>query len=264
MQHQIFSLAFAVGLIGAHLFAPLLARGAELPEIKQRGYLIVAVKENLRPLGFRDPQGKLQGLEIDIAQRLAQELLGQLEAVKLQPVANQERIPLVLAQQVDLAIARVTATSSRDRLVELSIPYYFDGTALVTKNPALQKLRDVTRVKIAVLKGSNTIAIIRSVLPQAQLVGVDSYAQGQTFLETGKAEVMAADASVLSGWVQEYPEYHILPSLLSTEALCVVMPKGLQYTQLHQEVNQAIARWRKEGWLQERAAYWGLPRDREE
>jgi polar amino acid transport system substrate-binding protein len=37
------------------------------------------------------------------------------------------------------------------------------------------------------------------------------------------------------------------------------MPKGLQYAQLHSRVNQAIAQWHQEGWLQERAEYWGLP-----
>ena len=34
---------------------------AELKEIQRRGYLTIAVKDNLRPLGFRDAGGKLQG-----------------------------------------------------------------------------------------------------------------------------------------------------------------------------------------------------------
>ncbi|MGL5192033.1 MAG: transporter substrate-binding domain-containing protein, partial [Chroococcales cyanobacterium] len=49
---------------------------AELAEIQQRGQLIVAVKDNVRPMGFRAGNGNLQGFEIDIARRLAQELLG--------------------------------------------------------------------------------------------------------------------------------------------------------------------------------------------
>jgi polar amino acid transport system substrate-binding protein len=37
------------------------------------------------------------------------------------------------------------------------------------------------------------------------------------------------------------------------------MPKGLQYNDLQLRINQIIARWTAEGWLQERALYWGLP-----
>jgi polar amino acid transport system substrate-binding protein len=239
-------------------FAP--SNAAELKEIQKRGYLLVAVKDNLRPLGFRDATGKLQGLEIDLAQRLAQDLISNSAAVvRLQPVANRDRLSVVLEGKVDLAIARVTATASRARLVSFSIPYYLDGTALVSKDTSLQKLDDVAKEKIAVLKGSSTIATVRYLLPSAQLVGVDSYQQARSLLESGAASVFAADASVLSGWVQEDPQYRLLPTLLGAEPLCVVMPKGLQYDDLRRRVNGALSRYSSEGWLQQRAAYWGLP-----
>ncbi len=234
---------------------------AELKEITQRGYLVVAVKDNLRPLGFRDATGNLQGLEIDLAQRLAQDLLGKPDAVRLQPVVNRDRLAVVLEGKVDLTIANVTATESRSRLVSFSSPYYFDGTTLVTKEASVKHLGDVARSKIAVLKGSSTIATIRYLLPAAELVGVDSYEKARLLLDAGGAAAFAADASLLSGWVQEYPQYRLLPTLLSAEPLCVVMPKGLQYNDLRQRVNAAIARYSAEGWLQQRAKYWGLPLD---
>ena len=232
---------------------------AELKAIQQRGYLNVAVKDDLRPLGFRDPSGKLQGLEIELAQRLAQDLLHKPNAIKMQPVANQDRLAVVLEGKADLTIARVTSTEPRARLVSFSTPYYSDGTAIVTKNPSVQRLSDIQRQKIAVLNGSSTIAQLRYSLPSAQLVGVDSYQQALSLLEQGAADGFAADTSVLSGWVQEYPQYRLLPAQLSVESLCVVMPKGLQYDELRRLVDAAIARYAAEGWLQQRAAYWGLP-----
>ena len=243
----------------ANLVAPNFASAADLREIQQRGSLIVAVKDNLRPLGFRDATGKLQGLEIDIATRLAQEILRRPNAVVLQPVANRDRLSVVLEHKVDLTIARVTATAARSRLVDFSAAYYLDGTALVTKDATVQRLSNIGRRKIAVLKGSSTIAQVKFSLPSAQLVGVDSYEEARSLLESGDATAFAADASVLTGWVQEYPQYHLLPSRLSAEALCIVMPKGLPYESLRSQVNSAIARWKASGWLQERVAYWGLP-----
>ncbi len=235
------------------------ASAAEMPETHQRGYLTVAVKDNLRPLGFKDASGNLQGLEIDLAQRLALDLVGKADAVKLKPVANRDRLSVVLDQKVDFAIARVTATESRSRIVSFSVPYYFDGTVLVTKDASVQQLSDLAKQKIAVLNNSSTIAQVRYYLPSAELVGVNSYHEAREQIESNAAVAFAADASVLSGWVQQYPQYRLLPTKLSTEPLAVVMPKGLQYDKLRRNVNEAIARYLEQGWLQQRSQYWGLP-----
>lgn len=241
----------------------LVAAAATMAEIQQRGYLTVAVKDNLRPLGFRDKNGDLQGLEIDLAKRLAGDLLGKPDAVKLQPVKlkpvnNSDRLPAVFNHQVDMAIANVTATESRSRIVSFSVPYYYDGAAIVTKNTAIQKFQDLEKRKIALLKHSSTISYIKSFIPNAELVGVSSYSQAKEQIESGKVDAFAGDVSVLSGWVQEYPEYQILGTKLSAQPLSVVMPKGLQYDEMRRSVNEAIARYTATGWLKERVNYWGL------
>ncbi|KZL48663.1 MULTISPECIES: transporter substrate-binding domain-containing protein [Cyanophyceae] len=236
-----------------------MASAAEMPEIQRRGYLTIAVKDNLRPLGFRDVEGNLQGLEIELAKRLALDLLGKADAVRFQPVANRDRLSVVLNNKVDLAIARVTATESRARLVSFSIPYYFDGAVIVTKDADVLQLSDLANRKIAVINNSSTIAQVRYYVPKAELVGVDSYQEGRSLTENNTVVAFAADASVLSGWVQQYPQYRLLPTKLSTEPLSVVMPKGLQYDQLRRQVNEAIAEYTAEGWLKERVQYWGLP-----
>ncbi|WP_414528172.1 transporter substrate-binding domain-containing protein [Nodularia chucula] len=237
----------------------LMVSAAQMPEIQRRGYLNIAVKDNLRPLGFRDSDGNLQGLEIDLAKRLALDLLGKEDAVRFQPVANRDRLSVVLDQKVDLAIARVTATESRARLVSLSVPYYYDGAVIVTKDASVTQLSHLANRKIAVINNSSTIAQVRYYVPKAELVGVDSYQQGRSLTENNTVVAFAADASVLTGWVQQYPQYRLLPTKLSTEPLSVVMPKGLQYDDLRRQVNQAIAKYTAEGWLKERVQYWGLP-----
>jgi polar amino acid transport system substrate-binding protein len=250
---------FGLFVLGAQFLWPLQLCAADLQTIVQRGQLIVGVKDNLRPLGFRDAQGKLQGLEIEIAQRLAVEILGQKGTVVFKSVNNRDRLTLVTEGQVDLTIARVTATPSRSRIVTFSAPYYLDGTALITKNSGIQKVSDLTNQTIAVLNDSSTIASLRYRLPQAKLKGVDSYEAGQKLLEAGEAIAFAADASVLAGWIQEFPQFRLLPLRLSAEPLCVVLPKGVRYDELRRRIDRAIARWHSEGWLQKRAAYWGLP-----
>jgi polar amino acid transport system substrate-binding protein len=227
--------------------------------IQQRGKLLIGVKADSRPLGFQDGQGKLQGLEIDIARQLAQELFGSPEAVVLEPLKNQDRLPAIIDDRLDLVIAKVTVTPGRSRLVDFSPYYYLDGTGIITSQPTIQHLSDLTTKAIAVLNHSSTIAVIRAALPKARLVGVSSYQEAQTKLETGQVDAFAADNSLLAGWVQEFPSYHQLPERLSGDALAIVMPKGLQYEELRQKVNTAISGWRTSGWLRERIRYWKLP-----
>jgi polar amino acid transport system substrate-binding protein len=229
------------------------SEAADWQTIQQRGKLLVGVKVDSRPLGFQDSQGNLQGFEIDIARQLGQELLGSSAAVVLEPLKNQDRLPAILDDRLDLVIARVAITPGRSRLVDFSAYYYLDGTGIVTQQPMIHGLVDLTTKKIAVLNYSSTIAVVRSTLPQAHLVGVSSYQEALTLLETGK------DNSLLIGWIQKFPQYRRLPGRLSGDALAIVMPKGLQYQELRQKVNAAIAGWRTSGWLQERIRYWGLP-----
>ncbi|BAY93369.1 transporter substrate-binding domain-containing protein [Tolypothrix sp. LEGE 11397] len=255
----LYSLSFLLIVCFCFLGTVPIASAAQMPEIQRRGYFTIAVKDNLRPLGFRDAKGNLQGLEIDLAQRLASDLLGKANAVKLKPVANRDRLSVVFNNQVDFAIARVTATESRSRLVSFSVPYYFDGSYVVVKDTGMQRINDLAKRKIAVLNNSTTIADIKYYVPNAELVGVKSYEEAREKIESDAVSAFAADASVLSGWVQQYPQYRLLPTKLSTAPLSVVMPKGLQYDDLRLQVNGAIARYIDEGWLKQRAQDWGLP-----
>ncbi|MGF1523817.1 MAG: transporter substrate-binding domain-containing protein [Leptolyngbyaceae cyanobacterium] len=245
--------------LGVHLIAPPFVVSADLETIQERGYLIVAVKDNWRPLGFIDEQGTLTGFEIDIATRLAEVLLGDAAAVVFYPVSNPDRIPAVLQGDVDIAIAGIATTPMRQRIINFSEPYYLDGTALITNDPQIHNLSDLATAAIALIEESEAISHVNYRLPFATLVGVSSYQAAWEAIEANTVSAVAGDVTVLTGWVQEYPEYKLLPSILTAEPLAVVTPKGLQYDSLHRSIDDAINEWHLEGWLEERATYWGLP-----
>lgn len=246
-------------LLGVQCAAPSIAVSAELDEIQARGYLVVAVKDNWRPLGFRDDQGNLVGLEIDIARQLALEIFGDPNAVRLEPVSNLERLSTVLAGEVDIAIAGLSITPARTRIVSFSDPYYLDGTTVITRQPNLRSLNDLNFMRLAVLSQSDAIATTRYLIPTATLVSVDSYQAAWELLEQGDASAFIGDATVLAGWVQDHPNYHVIPSLMSAEPLAIALPKGVQYDDLRELINTSITQWHETGWLEERATYWGLP-----
>ncbi len=252
------SLFFALSLIVSTGNWQTIAQAGTLKEIQQRKKLIVAVKDNVPLLGFRDEAGNLQGLEIDIARKLATEIFGNNDSIQLLPVANQDRLKVAIEGTADLTIARVTITATRSRVVDFSRYYYLDGTAIITKQANITKNSDLVGKKIAILNNSTTIGTLQYIIPQAKLVGVNSYQQAQELLRTGKVSAVAADRSLLIGWLKTDASYHLLPDKLSTEALGIVMPKGFPYDPLRQLVDRSLASWQADGWLQQRIQYWGL------
>jgi polar amino acid transport system substrate-binding protein len=232
---------------------------AEWQEIQKRGELVIGVKDNLRPLGYRDFKGNLQGLEIDIARRLALELLRNENALQLIPLSNRDRIQKVTDVEVDLAIASITVNSSRQRLIDFSDFYYLDGTGIIVKKGQINPNISNFSGKIGILNNSRSIAQIRYNLPQAELQGVSSYQQALELMVLGEIQGFAGDITVLSGWIQENPDYQLLPTIFGGYPLAIALPKGRQYQELRDKVNEVVRKLKQEGWLEERAKYWDLP-----
>lgn len=236
----------------------LLLGGADWETIQNRGYLRVGVKENTRPLGFRDQGGELQGLEIDLARQLAQELLGDPEAVELVPLLNQERLPALFADQVDLVIAQMGINPARQRVAEFSPYYYLDGVGVIVSRGSGLNSLSLQTGRLGVLQGSSAVPLLKRRFPQATLIGLSSYAEARMALTQRRIDAFAGDMSVLTGWAQTDSQLEKLPVQWSDSALGVAMPRGLQYASLREKVNWAITRLRASGWLRRRGAAWGL------
>jgi len=242
------------------LFNIDIVESAELEQIKKRGYLTIAVKNNLPPLAVQDEESNWYGLEIDIARRLAEEIFGTDTAVKFIPVLNQNRLQVVIDDKVDLTIAHVTANASRYRVVDFSSNYYLDGTGILSsKNNSGNSLTPDSSQKIAVLEGSSAIAVLRNNLPNLQLIGIKTYEEGLNLIRQGTVSGLAGDITVLVGLSQKAPQFKLLNSIYGGYPLAIVMPKGLQYQELRDKINTIMRDLKAEGWLKERAKYWGLP-----
>jgi polar amino acid transport system substrate-binding protein len=250
-------LGFGLAL-GAQLAAlPVFA--ADLDTIRARGHLVVAVREGWQPLSFRDREGDLVGLEIDLAHGLATAIFADPAAVEFVVVPNGDRMAAVLEDRADVAIAGLTLTSGRQRLVSFSPPYYLDGAAVLVRDPQVQSLEALQRQRLGVLEGASTVAVVRYLLPLAILTPLTSYQEAFDRLSTDQIDGFAGDVTVLTGWQQVNSGYYLVPSLLSAEPLAIALPKGTQYTELHSLVNQTVIDWHQSGWLEERATFWGLP-----
>ena len=105
-----------------------------LEDIKKRGTLIVGVKADYKPFGFRDPSGAIIGLEPDLAADVAGRLGVKLELV---PVVSANRMEFLNQGKIDLMIATMSDKPERRKIVQVIEPlYYSDAVNILLKNDA--------------------------------------------------------------------------------------------------------------------------------
>ncbi len=101
-----------------------------LKRIQDRGTLIAGVKADYKPWGYRDTDGNIVGLEVDLAQKIADTLGVGLELV---PVIASNRMQFLQQGQIDVMVATMTDTADRREMVGIKGPnYYASGTAALT------------------------------------------------------------------------------------------------------------------------------------
>jgi polar amino acid transport system substrate-binding protein len=93
-----------------------------LNDIKANGKLVVGVKADTPPWGFRNEKGELVGMEIDMARDVAKRLAVKLELV---PVLSSNRLQYLQDRKIDLMIATISVTDERKKAVGVIEPYYY-------------------------------------------------------------------------------------------------------------------------------------------
>src|ERR1700760_2268646 len=119
MRNTIRLPVIGISLVRSRASAPA-AGGVDA--IKQRGTLIVGVKADYKPFGFRDPQGNIVGLEPDLAGDVAKRLGVKIELV---PVAASNRIEFLQQGKTDLRSKPRPDTPKPRRGVRAIEPLYY-------------------------------------------------------------------------------------------------------------------------------------------
>ncbi len=135
----------------AALVAALLASGMPAPaeagntdtiaKVLRRGKLVVGVKADYKPWGFRNASGRIVGMEVDMARDVADALGVKLEVV---PVQSSNRMQFLQQGKVDMFIATMSDRPDRRRVVGIPEPnYYTSGTNVLAKKGAVKSWADL-------------------------------------------------------------------------------------------------------------------------
>ena len=176
-----------------------------LRTVLDRGNLIVGTGSTNAPWHFEDEQGKLTGMDIAMARILAMGLFDdetKIEFVLQDPAA---RIPNIATGKVDITIQFMTVTPGRAQQVAFTRPYYIEGIALLTKpGSPMQEFAALegggANTKVSILQNVDAEQSVHTVLPQAQVLQIDTQANVIQALEAGRVDAAAVDLSTV-GWM---------------------------------------------------------------
>ena len=208
------ALAGAAGLATASLvpqkaFAQV-ASGSALRTVLDRGKLMVGTGSTNAPWHFENDKGELVGMDIAMAKILAKGLFDDETKVEFVQEDPAQRIPNLATGKVDIVIQFMTVTPQRAQLINFSRPYYVEGIALLTRPDAANKgfdalLKGGADTKVSILQNVDADRYVHQVLPQAQVLQVDTQANVVQALESKRVDAAAVDLSTVRWMVAKNP-----------------------------------------------------------
>ncbi|MCR9257827.1 MAG: transporter substrate-binding domain-containing protein [Alphaproteobacteria bacterium] len=111
--------------------------------VMERGKVVVGVKADYKPWGYRNESGELVGMEIDMAKDVAATMGVELELV---PVQSSNRMQFLEQGKIDMMIATMSDRKDRREIVGIVQPnYYTSGTnVMAPKALALKEWTDLS------------------------------------------------------------------------------------------------------------------------
>ena len=193
--------------------------GERFQLIKDRGYLICGVNQELPGFGFINPEGEFEGFDIDFCKAIAAAVFGDATAVEYRPLVAAERLPALQTGEIDVLIRNTTWTLTRDSANELdwaAVNFYDGQGMLVLAESGYEMLEDMEGATICVTTGTTTEMKLTD---QFRLRGVEftpllfeSTQDTSTAYEEGRCDGQTSDKSQLAALrsAMAVPEDHVI------------------------------------------------------
>ncbi|OCI93986.1 ABC transporter substrate-binding protein [Rhizobium sp. AC27/96] len=181
-----------------------------LRTIIDRGHLIVGTGSTNAPWHFENDAGELVGMDITMGRILAKGLFDDATKVEFVKQDAAQRVPNVVTGKVDISIQFMTMSSQRAQLVNFSRPYYVEGVALLTRPDADNKTFDKllaggSATRVSILQNVDAESGVHKVLPDAQVMQIDTQANVLQALEAKRVDAAAVDLSTVRWLVSRDP-----------------------------------------------------------
>ncbi len=196
-----------------------------LDEIKESGKLVIGVFSDKYPFGYVDENDNYAGYDIELAERLAQDLGVEIEYVSTE-AAN--RVEYLETGKVDLILANFTVTPERAEAVDFASPYMNVALGVVSHDDnVITDLSQIGDGEVIVITGTTAETYLTENNPEIKLQKYDTYASAKTAFENKNGVAWANDNTEVIAFANEGSGYTVgIEELGSLDTIAPAVSKG--------------------------------------
>ncbi|MBI4844574.1 MAG: transporter substrate-binding domain-containing protein [Nitrospirae bacterium] len=191
-------------LLAALLFASFAsAASAEslLDEVTKRGTVRIGHGNATPPMNYIDEKGQWTGFDVDLGSAIAEKLGVKVERVL---VDNKTRIAFLANRSIDISLANISSTRSREEQMDYAEPpYFWTGKIFYAKKGKIKSIKELGGMKIGVDQGSNAFIaapqeIAKYTDKKPEMLSFQNSAEGFLALKQGKIDAYSQDAQIMA------------------------------------------------------------------
>ncbi|MDL4775611.1 transporter substrate-binding domain-containing protein [Actinomadura xylanilytica] len=196
----------AIVLVAGLLTAGCGSAGGD--SILDKDTLVVGVRTDLPSLGYKRPDGKLEGFDIDVAHYIAAKLE---RRIRFLPVTADERISVLTKEtgktekKADLVLGTLSVTPERKDKIAFAGPYYnsYQDIMVQPGDTGVTKVRDLKGRKFCSLQGVDPTARLLALKGMTvQLVRAENYDQCMEKFRAGDVAAISTNDVILAGLIK--------------------------------------------------------------
>lgn len=210
------------------------------------GKLKMVTESTFPPYEFYDDAGNITGIDVEIAENIADALGMELE---IEDIAFDSIITAVQTGKADIGIAGITVTEDRLENVSFSEPYTNAvQVVIIPEGSDIASVDDLTGKTIAVQTGT-TGDIYAEDIEGAQIEQFTKATDGVLALTSGKVDAMIIDSAPANAFVAQNEGLTILEEDFENEDYAIAVAKD--NTELLDKINDALKEMKSNGTLDE-------------
>lgn len=209
---------------------------------KNENELVLVTEAGFAPYEYYE-EGKIVGVDIDIANEIAKELGKELviKDVSFDFVINE-----VKSGKADFAAAGISITPERAEEVDFTMEYTVSNQVVVVKKRSnIKNFDDIKDKKIAVQLGTVADLYASENYKDATIVSHKKYLSAVEDVKTGKADLIIMDELPAKEIVKENDNLVILDGVLFQDKYGMIVKKGND--ELKEEINKVLERMINDG-----------------
>lgn len=219
-------------------------------EDKKQNEIHFATFAEYPPFEYTD-HGEIKGFDIDLARLIAKELG---KTAIFDNIQFSTILPGITSGKDDAAIATLTITPDRQKNLDFTTPYYFEGLAVLYKtNQLIHHVAQLEGKKIGVQLGSTMEIWLRKHFPAGEITVLNSNNQAVEALIAGHVDIVLMDGAQASIYSQKHPGLSSNVIIKADAGYGIALKKGSPLTV---QMNQALKKLEAQGEIEKLKSKW--------